>query len=319
MTFISSQTQSISDCNALILLFVHYFNVSISSDLSLKSNFSCAFIMYILRVSVHIPSWIQVLITYDRYISVVYPNRFHFIKEKRKLAVIIICIILVLMLFNSANLWFSIVETSSSKNITTNYVSGNTSWTNISILTSVSRSCTSNKGLFLYRDIVGAVFRSVFPFIFMFVGNCLLIRAFLSSKKRSKSHNLKQPTALATGTLISLTTIRKEHQFAVTIFVLNIFFIIIYSPLAVTIVLSGIYYYDPSLASPTWIAGNTLAFNISVYIGLLNNILPFFVNLKFNKLFRKEFINMLHDLKIMRRRKVDPQGSTIIKKSSNHP
>ena len=147
----------------------------------------------------------------------------------------------------------------------------------------VTRTCTSEKRIVLARDMVAASFRSILPFLSMLAGNVILIRALIQSKLRSKGQTLnKSPQK----------SMKKEIQFTVAILSMNMIFIVVYLPLTVTLYISGILAYNPSLASATFKAGNALAFNISVYIAFLNNSLPLLINLKFNHIFRKEFYEM---------------------------
>ena len=253
---------------------------------------------YIFRVSVHIPSWIQVLITYDRYITVVYPKRFKFNKDKRKLGIIILVIVIFILIIDSENFWMTVLETTTIQNVTVNMTAENVTSSYTITQISVSKVCSStNKALVLFRDMIAAVFRSVLPFIFMLVGNVLLTKAFFESKSKAQAVSLLtifSPTKTSTS-----SAMRKEIQFAVSIFVMNLLFMIVYTPLAVYLFRKGIFAYNPSLASPTLIAANHLGFNISIWIAFLNNTFPFFINLKFNKLFQQEFKSVLIEMKLL--------------------
>ena len=280
MGFFYIQILSVFDCLPLIVLFCEFFSLSIDRDLLIKSNAACIILSYLIRVTVQLPSWIQVLMTYERFISVVYPNKFKFTKSKSRLALVILGIVLFIMVLNSINFWFYVQQSVNYKNLTSFDTNGTAV---ITLKTSVSRVCLSDRSLVRARDMMTASFRSILPFTFMLIGNVLLIRALVKSKKKTHSSSSKS----------SRSSMRKEVQFTISILAINMLFMIVYLPLAVTLYISGILAYNPSLASATFKAGNALAFHISLYIAFLNNSLPLLINLKFNHLFRKEFYQMI--------------------------
>ena len=78
----------ISMFNNILAAFgmVTYFSQSIGKDLTLTSDFSCLFLSFCMRLFTQMSTWMNVLVTVDRMISITYPNKFPFLKNKYKLS-----------------------------------------------------------------------------------------------------------------------------------------------------------------------------------------------------------------------------------------
>ena len=194
-------------------------------------------------------------------------------------------IVLFILTVNSANFWFEVQQTVTKQNVTTFEANGTAV---VSLRTTVVKTCTSQRSVVFARDMIAASFRAVLPFIFMVLGNIFLIRALIKSKRRSRGKKQSKT---------ALSSMKKEVQFTISIFAMNLMFMIVYLPLTITVYTSGFLAFFPNLASASFKATNALVFNISVYIAFLNNTLPLLINLKFNKIFRKELINMLFEVR----------------------
>ena len=193
-------------------------------------------------------------------------------------------IISFLLLINITNLWFRV-------EVKVN----NVTLPNSTFEISTSKSCTSFSTLVFARDLLNANLRSLMPFTLMIIGNVVLIKALIKSKKNSnRQANPNNRSSISK----SAPLFGREQQFAASILAMNIFFMIFYLPQASTILLLGIFAYKPELAPATAEAAITLAFNIAVYIGLINNSVAFFINLKFNKIFREELLQLIVDIKV---------------------
>ena len=196
-----------------MIFFVNYISIGINRDLSLISNFACKLMPYLVRVTVQIPSWIQVLITLDRLIYIRYFNRFAFMQNKKILAFIITAMVSVLLLVNFESLLYNIIDTTQqSSNATTN--------------TTPIYSCTSDKPIIVARDMTAVISRTIIPFILIVLLNSLLVRSVTESKAKFKNNS---------------DVFRKEFSFIISIIFQGVFFILMLAPLAVSLVLFDIY------------------------------------------------------------------------------
>jgi hypothetical protein len=114
----------------------------------------------------------------------------------------------------------------------------------------------------------------------MILLNTLLVRKLIKSKQ------------------ITNRQLKKEHNFAFTVIFLNAFFVITLLPSAIILIGSNIVGYKDatSVASKSATIMN-FAFVVGQYFAGFNYTFSFLLNLKFNKLFRKEFFLMIVDIK----------------------
>ena len=131
-------------------------------DLTTFSIFSCISIMYFLRVSAQMSSWLYVFLSLDRYLCVVHLKKLKFIlKDKKKISLILLTLFVTTLVLNSPNFLLSLA-----------YVSAFDSQTN---QTQVSVVCTATSSILLIRNMIVIVFRIVLPLILQIIFSALLI------------------------------------------------------------------------------------------------------------------------------------------------
>ena len=220
----------------------------------------------------------KVLITYDRLVYVIYQNRFKFLTKRRFVVLFMLIIIMVAIVTSAPNLGFQLIA-----------VRLHTTSSNLTNETTIAFACTTTKSLELTRDLLSILFRTIVPFLLIAIGNFLLIRSLYKSRMKFKNSNVNKSEA---------SSMRREHHFFVSIITLDLLFVVVLIPLAVTLILTDLYAYAPLLANPGTIAANTLAYYIAVSVSLLPCTLGLFINIKFNKLFRQEFYKALNEIGI---------------------
>jgi hypothetical protein len=256
--------QCVIDLVTHLLGFYYYFTISMGDDKQLHSDIFCKLKNFLVAWVVQLSSWLQVMITIDRIISVKYPNRFKILKDRRFLFMIVVALYASLSIANCLNFFYYIED------VTVQAINNSNS-----SLTIKEKICTSNRTIVFIRDLIGILLRTIVPFLITFVLNFLLIRCLIESKKKiNKDKHLK-----------------KERQFAITIIALNCLFFVTQLPLGASLILLNVKQYA---IIPTNTALIRLIFFVAVYIALLFNTLSFMVYLTSNKLFRKEFFQMFH-------------------------
>jgi hypothetical protein len=247
---------SCADLFSLINCAVIYFPWAFYDDLGTYSDFLCRLLWLTRRASIHISSWIQVLITMDRAFSILLNAKYKSIYGRKYLWLSLIGIIVFITAANSGNWFFLRSEIrTQSKNQT--------------IITYRCASPSRQFGFFV--NLIGFLLRAVIPFLFMFSLNIVLIYAIYVQKNKVNKLN------------------KKELNFAITIISNNYLLLIFNMPL----ILFQIYEYLPNNPSDELTARLTMLRIIALYINYTYCALTFFFYLRFNYLFRKEVLKLI--------------------------
>lgn len=267
---------------------------------------------YLVRVSVQVPSWIQVLITYDRYVQLAFPNSLIIFRNKKFIVVVVAVMTLLLLMVNAPNLYFGLIT------VTENATIADENGTK-SVVELTTVSCTSTRHVVLARDLIGIVCRTLVPFVFIFYGNFLLVRLFIDLKQKMFQKKLSK-TSLGSAICdarsnqisalnhyvnfhhsqsdkVSETKSRKESSFIMSIIAIDMFFLATLLPLAISLIMINVFQYMPETGSPKLMASAKLTYYIAASISLWACICPFVFTFIFNRHFRREFIMLLIDFK----------------------
>jgi hypothetical protein len=91
---------------------------------------------------------------------------------------------------------------------------------------------------------------------------------------------------------------RKEYQFAFGLVANNLLYFLLLGALFVSVLVSNYYTFIAQAPTQSRVSSNaSLALSITAYISFLNNSITFFTNLLFNKIFRKEFFDLLYSIR----------------------
>lgn len=231
----------------------------------------CKFISLWRRTVIQSPSWIQIIITLDRFRSVVCPSRFGFMKNRLVLILMLASVFFVLMLVNLGHLWFYTVP------VKTTVAEFNQTLNKTINKTTTSLLCTSSAHLATATDVMNVLLRSYIPFVIMFTLNIMLTRKFLQSKKN----------------LNTKSSMKKEYNFTMTVIGMNLTFFTLYTPWSVWYIINQIVINTPGLQSNVLSANLNLFQSFAFSIAYLNNSFSFILNLVFNSLFRGQIFNLV--------------------------
>ena len=242
-------------------------------DLQVSSDYACILISYMGRICVQMSSWLNVMISFDRMITISYPYRFKRIRKRDMLSKFVLGLLLAITLVNTPNLLFSVVITETRVfNATTNQ----------SKVVNVAKACTCkfSSTMSVVRDLIAQLMRSALPIVLECVLNTLLIYKLIISRK-----NLTMQRSL-----------HKDYKFAFTIVMLNAFFFITQIPLLISLVyLNVLNYQQPSaVPSKNLILAYFLYIVAAVFASCMYSTV-FFVNIFFNKHFRAECVASLSE------------------------
>jgi hypothetical protein len=286
---------SVVNIIVLVMAFLTYYPNSIGYDWLLISNLSCKFMSFILRYIVQVDSWMQVLITFDRYFFVAYPiTKYRQLSRRKYIALALVFICVLLSIANIPSFLYTLTPSSSST-----IVKGQ-------IVNVVSISCTSSKQVVLASDLASVFLRTLVPFVFIVVGNCMLFRVYSVSRNKVGQFAVVTITPNASTRQTMTNEINKSNKpsksglkkthFIYSLLVKDLFFILTLFPLSFTLVLSDVFAFAPSIASPESVAANKLAYSILRYIGYLSNIITFPSTFILNRIFRKEFLLLIGEI-----------------------
>ena len=250
----------------LVINFVDYVSISINYDIALLSNFTCI-LSQSSRIFTIFASWLQVMVTIDRFIHICYPHKFVAIK-KIKVLLVIVLVIFLLCLAMSYTLFYNRVV----------YVQSVDALSSTTITTKV---CTSPSDILFIRDTITAISRALIPFIIVLIINSIL----MFKLKRIKTYFLSNPE------------LKKEYYFAYSIAAFNVFFLVTLVPYLCSCLLMGfVNALGFSIISRTYVISNMIS-NISITLTLYNFCFSFMINFKFNVLFREEVLHLYYKIK----------------------
>jgi hypothetical protein len=245
----------------LIMHFVYFYDHPIGKSISMLTGITCRFILYLTRCCTQITSWIHTLSAFDRMITVMYPNRFNWLKNKTVLAGVVFAISILILSLNIPSALLDLRVTKLNLSIANETIE--------------SKSCTSANVILLMGDMVGFLNRTVIPFTFMLIFDMKIVAKLISSKKK----------------LIKNDQMKREYQFAFSVFFLNIVFVIFLLPIGIVLVVRSLIQikliFGPSQALIS------MLFFVTAFFAVLNDTLSIFIHIIFNKLYRKEIMILL--------------------------
>ena len=258
--------------NILNMIFAYLYFLPVGMGLEslfFRSDYHCILLSYLGRICVQMSSWLNIMLSLDRTISITYPNRFTWHKNRSLLIKIVLGILLVISVINVPNLMFEVVEvqTTTSENVTV-----------------ITKSCTCKEPIIgVIRDSIAQLMRTVIPLVLEFGLSSVLIYKLIRTRS-----NLSVQRSLY-----------RDYKFSLTILMLNLMFFITHFPLFISLVyLNAMNYYHPSRTT-------TKSFVLASFLNILATVFAtwmyatvFFVNLAFNKHFKNEFLVVLEDVRV---------------------
>ena len=258
---------AISIINIFFAIFtiLSYIGKTYDKDLTLMSDFSCIFLAFALRVFAQMSSWMNVFVTVDRMISIAYPNKYSLLKCKKRLSLLIFIQFILLCLINAPNFLFKVQTFSSTDPLTNDTIT--------------TKSCKSTETIAKVRDMIMATFKVALPIIIMAVLNIFLIYKLIKEKSKFKR----------------LDELKKEYYFAFSIVFMNILYTILLLPAFSTLVYLTAFQYiqHPSIMQTRNLIIWQFAYAVSLVIVSYEFFFSIFVNILFNKMFKKELFAFL--------------------------
>ena len=264
---------AISIFNILFALFsmLSFIGISYGNDLTLISDFSCIFLAFALRVFAQMSSWMNVFVTVDRIVFLKYPNKYPLLQNKKMLSVLIFIQFIILCIINAPNFFLKVHSISSTDPLTN---------TNIT-----TKSCTSTETIVTVRDMIMAVFKVALPIVLMTLMNMYLIKKIIKEKSKVSD------------------ALKKEYQFAFSIFFMNALYTLLLLPAFFILVYLNITQYGHGQQLSITLNKEVLiwqfAYGVALAIVSYEFLFTFFVNIFFNKMFKKELVVFLKQILLL--------------------
>ena len=256
-----------------IMILIDQFSYLIRIDILLNifglstfrsiSPFSCKLISFLIPFTRSILPWILVLISIDRMLSIVCPNRFYI--RKKPLFQMSLCFI---VLLTSACLSIRFIFETNFEYSSTNRRDNNSSQNSSTTLLAVKNIC--NDRITMIYDLF---YYTLIPFLLMFISTIITIKFIYESRKKSNNNKTKI----------------KDIRFAITSITLNILFFLFYFPLFFFFFLENFINISEEMSE---FISNIFRAILYLYSGSL-----FFSTLIVNSLFRQEFYLFLDEIK----------------------
>lgn len=294
----------VSTSNILIFLFSIFTTTQvIGVDPSTVSDASCKLIIYFRRLLREVYPCVEVLFCLDRYLSIAHPHRFKtFMNPKNKAMWMLVFggLLPLYLIANIGNLFYSLEYTVTTSEDYGDYGEyGNITYNDVNVTV---RTCEHSSAAVIAADFVVITLRSFIPITLMLTFNTIIRRKLVSSSLRANTNQTES----------------RDRSFTRTLFKINIAFIMFYLPEALGYIVL-IVFTDLEDSSQLTQSIANLVFIIGINFSMLYNTGFFFVNLRFNKLFRSECSSILWTL-LPRRflRRLSTRISVITNQSSNN-
>ena len=249
----------VSDIITLLFRIEYLFNYEVA-DFRSNSIHLCKIIYYFVYMIPSFSIWVLVVISIDRFLSIVYPTRFLFRKLKRNQ----ILALFLVFIFQSIY-WLPVPFLA--------YISINNGTTN----ETVSYYCEYGT---ITVDIMDLFYSSLFPLFLMFISTSLTLKTIFRSRMKSQNNHQQQNQSAIKP---------KDIKFAISSISLNVFFFIFNIPLTVYSLIHNFFKLESEFKE--------LLYSVCELLFHVNYSTLFFVSYYFNSIFRKEFLRLIKELK----------------------
>lgn len=220
----------------------------------------CKILNYFLYILPSISNWILVIISIDRYLSIVYPTKFLFRKLKQNQILILFALIIF-----QAIVWLSIPFLA--------FVSITNNTTNESLV----YDCLPGT---ITVDLIDLLDSSLLPSVLMFISTSLTLRTIFKSRSKSQNSNHQNEKSKIKS---------KDIKFAISSISLNVLFFVLNIPLSFHLLTVNFLIIDDYLRK--------LIYSVCDLLYYINYASVFFLSYFFNIIFKKEFLDFMNELK----------------------
>jgi hypothetical protein len=277
----------------LVIIFIARSNII----LGYQFNFVCGLADFIRTDVYNFSNWIQVLITFDRYILISYPSKVSIMLKKKFLFSIIFAMAAIICLLN-------VPYFISQRDI--NFINS----TNV---TQTIVSCIPPSYVTLINNIIALLMRIYIPFFLMIFFNLLAIKDLRKSRLRLRgysSSNIASSTHQMTPAKKDQRMSPIEYRFTVSNLAMDFIFLFFYLPLVVYYTLNIVSYFVPVFGNDdVSVAKFNMFSDMAQLFAFTYHIIDIVIFLAFNHTFRDDlFILLRLNFLIKAGNRVEPQN-----------
>jgi hypothetical protein len=257
----------LSCLNVVALVNLLIFNILDYNDYNYHySAFTCKFLNVWEKVVLHFPSFQQVLIAFYLWLSICFPNKYKAALNKTWYFEMALFAYVMLMSWTNLAYYMGLDESLSSS---------------LGNISNQSLVCTAENEFDFASDCIYILNRAILPCILIFWLNTLSLKKIVEMGKKFNNE-------------------KKSSNFMRAVIGMNFVFLLVYLPWGIVFLIHHITSYlnnDPDNSIASSLVNQLsfqLTFSICDCISYLNNIAPFFLNLAFNTMFRKEIFYLLN-------------------------
>jgi hypothetical protein len=267
--------ESLFDMLNLVYCILTYLPIALNQSLITQSHFACKFISFTRRFASHAPSWILVIITFDRVIGTFYSVKYKSMFGIKYMCLSVSTTLALLFATSTLNLVFTLNESSST--------------TGANNRTTTLRECVAPRHLGLLVNVSAFLIRAIVPFLIMFTFNLVLIYKLFWHKSQISRLN------------------KKEYHFAFTIIAFNYIFLFLNLPMTI----QQLYEYWPTSSGDEHralmrflqVVGGTFMYSFSAC--------TFFFHLRFNVIYKREMRSIFKQIFNNRTNSFNNQANSI--------
>ena len=264
--FLSALLSILNPICLLWNLFIYKYLPIKGFDISKMSPVGCSLLQYLSRLLQQIPLYLQLVIAFEIYVKIAYPFKFKLLRKKQNLVLIYGIMVIAVALFLSVNTIKYQTFSYTYSNVTV-LVENSTNHTIIQMV-QVSVSCIANNIVNIVAFFTSSFSRVIITTATM---GCLDILTCLTLIKNKKKLNASK---------------KKEFQFAVICLINDVLFFLFECPLSVTEILTVVYSNILLYPSSSFeVATIGLIHSFTNVLSFSYLVMPFFINIIFNKLF----------------------------------
>lgn len=235
----------------------------------------CGIANFIRRNIFNSTSWIQPIISFDRFLYVFYPIKCKQLGKKKNILLLMALVFILIMITNSTNLMsFPVVKRT---------------FNNVTNQTIVTESCEQTISVSLATDFIAILMRLYIPLFIMITLNSLVIKRLYESKKRVQKSTTKTIVHVKSSkSLIKNTFSNKDYKFVTATLTMDFIFWIFYAPVSINITLNIVDTFTGIFNSRRASVNYRLYSNLSQLFAFTYHSICIFLFIGFNRYYKEE-------------------------------
>lgn len=279
----------------IISLLNYTFIVRSRNVFGYTVQMTCGIADFLRRNIFNSTSWIQPIISLDRFLFVFYPIKSKQLGKKKYILLLMSLVLVFIMITNITNLMsYPVIKTTLNK------------ITNETVMT---KSCEQTKPVSLATDFIAILMRLYIPLFIMISLNSLVIKRLYDSKKKVKhSSGRANANANLSKNVNQNAFSNKDYKFVASTLIMDFIFWIFYAPVSINITLNIVNTFTGIFRDPRSSANYRLYSNLSQLFAFTYHSTCIFLFIAFNSYYKKEFYSFF---------KIDTRISSLVLRKQN--